>query len=489
MNACCTGCSVPFDEMPSIVSTARPSQATARVMHEYTGRPSTSTVQAPQSPSLQTFFVPVRPRESRRVSRSERSGPTRTDTFRPFTSSATSMASGPRNRGMRSIVSSGRAGRPSAEGPAPPAALWAMGRSAAGPAPVPRSAAAPSGAIRPPFSRADARSSVRGVRRWAERGRRTEAGLLRDAGADEHGAPDDQSEKDDHGHREGSATVMRSPERASLLDRCGTVCSGTTPVGRSLHMAIEKIGVVGFGQMGSGIAQVCAMAGFDVLAREIDQKFIDNGLERVDASLARVVKAGRMSEADAKAARGRIRGTTALADFGDRDLVIEAVIEVMDAKKEVWTELDRVCGPNTLFASNTSSLTIIEMAAATKRPDRFAGMHFFNPPVVMQLVEIVRALTTSDATVEALRAFVTKLGKEPVVCKDTPGFIVNRLMVPIMLEAVRALEAGVATVEDIDKAVKLGLRHPMGPFELIDYTGIDINYHVANVFFDELKDP
>ncbi|HZP96874.1 MAG TPA: 3-hydroxyacyl-CoA dehydrogenase family protein [Candidatus Limnocylindria bacterium] len=254
-------------------------------------------------------------------------------------------------------------------------------------------------------------------------------------------------------------------------------------------MAIEKIGVVGFGQMGSGIAQVCAMAGFDVLAREIDQKFIDNGLERVDASLARVVKAGRMSEADAKAARGRIRGTTALADFGDRDLVIEAVIEVMDAKKEVWTELDRVCGPNTLFASNTSSLTIIEMAAATKRPDRFAGMHFFNPPVVMQLVEIVRALTTSDATVEALRAFVTKLGKEPVVCKDTPGFIVNRLMVPIMLEAVRALEAGVATVEDIDKAVKLGLRHPMGPFELIDYTGIDINYHVANVFFDELKDP
>lgn len=254
-------------------------------------------------------------------------------------------------------------------------------------------------------------------------------------------------------------------------------------------MAIQKIGVVGFGQMGSGIAQVCAMAGFDVLAREIDQKFIDGGLKRIDASLARVVKSGRMSEEDAKDARGRIRGTTALADFADRDVVIEAVIEVMDAKKEVWTELDRVCGPDTLFASNTSSLTIIEMAAATKRADRFAGLHFFNPPVVMQLVEIVRALTTSDATVEALRGFVTKLGKEPVVCKDTPGFVVNRLMVPIMLEAVRALEAGVATVEDIDKAVKLGLRHPMGPFELIDYTGVDINYHVANVFFEEFKDP
>ncbi len=254
-------------------------------------------------------------------------------------------------------------------------------------------------------------------------------------------------------------------------------------------MAIQKIGVVGFGQMGSGIAQVCATAGFDVLAREVDQKFIDSGMKRVESSLARVVKSGRLSEDDAKAARGRIRGTTALADFADRDLVIEAVIEVMAAKKEVWTELDRVCGPDTLFASNTSSLTIIEMAATTKRPDRFAGLHFFNPPVVMQLVEIVRALTTSDATVETLRGFVTRLGKEPVVCKDTPGFIVNRLMVPIMLEAVRTLEAGVASVEDIDKAVKLGLRHPMGPFELIDYTGVDINYHVANVFFEEFKDP
>jgi 3-hydroxybutyryl-CoA dehydrogenase len=254
-------------------------------------------------------------------------------------------------------------------------------------------------------------------------------------------------------------------------------------------MAINKVGIVGFGQMGSGIAQVCAMAGFDVLAREIDQKFIDNGLKRIEGSLARVVKSGRATEDDAKAARGRIRGTTSLAEFADRDLIIEAVIEVMDAKREVFAELDRVCPPATLFASNTSSLTIIEIAAATKRPDRFAGLHFFNPPVMMQLVEIVRALTTSEATVAALKDFVTRLGHQPVVCKDTPGFIVNRLMVPIMLEAVRALEQGVATIEDIDKAVKLGLRHPMGPLELIDYTGIDINYHVANVFFDEFKDP
>ena len=254
-------------------------------------------------------------------------------------------------------------------------------------------------------------------------------------------------------------------------------------------MAIERVGIVGFGQMGSGIAQVCAMAGLDVLAREIDHKFIEKGLSRIDSSLARLVKSAKVSADDAKKTRGRIRGTTALADFKDRDLVIEAVIEVMDAKKEVFEQLDRVCPPETIFASNTSSLTIIEIAAATKRPDRFAGLHFFNPPIVMQLVEIVRALTTSEATVAALREFVTRLGHQPVVCKDTPGFIVNRLMVPIMLEAVRALEQGVATAEDIDKAVKLGLRHPMGPFELIDYTGLDINLHVANTFFEEFRDP
>ena len=254
-------------------------------------------------------------------------------------------------------------------------------------------------------------------------------------------------------------------------------------------MAIDRVGIVGFGQMGSGIAQVCAMAGLDVLAREIDQKFIERGLSRIDGSLARVVKSGKLSGEDASKARGRIRGTTALADFSDRDLVIEAVIEVMDAKKEVFEQLDKVCPASTIFASNTSSLTIIEIAAATKRPDRFAGLHFFNPPVVMQLVEVVKAITTSDATVEALRAFVTRLGHTPVVCKDTPGFIVNRLMIPIMLEAIRALEQGVATAEDIDKAVKLGLRHPMGPFELIDYTGLDINLHVANTFFDEFRDP
>ena len=254
-------------------------------------------------------------------------------------------------------------------------------------------------------------------------------------------------------------------------------------------MGIERVGIVGFGLMGSGIAQVCAQAGYDTLVREIDQRFLDKGFERVDGSLARLVKGGKLAEADAKAARGRLRGTLSLDDFGDRDLVIEAVVEKIDAKREVYDELDRVCPAGTVFTSNTSSLAIVEMAAKTKRPDRFAGLHFFNPAPIMPLVEIVRALTTSDETIEALRGFVRSLGKTGVVCKDTPGFIVNRLMVPYLLSAIRALEQGVASAEEIDQAVKLGLRHPMGPFELLDYTGLDINLHVAEIFFDEFKDP
>src|SRR5213596_3114377 len=254
-------------------------------------------------------------------------------------------------------------------------------------------------------------------------------------------------------------------------------------------MAIQRVGVVGFGQMGSGIAQVCAQAGFDTLVREVDQSLVDKGFQRVDGSLARLVKSGRATEEDAKAARGRLRGTTSLADFKDRDLVIEAIVEEIGPKKKVFGELDTVCPPATIFCSNTSSLTIVEMAAATKRPDRFAGLHFFNPPVIMKLVEIVKSLTTSDETITTLRDFVTRLGKTGVVCKDSTGFIVNRLMVPYLLGAIRMLELGIATKEDIDQAVKLGLGYPMGPFELIDYTGVDINYHVAGVFFDEFKDP
>lgn len=254
-------------------------------------------------------------------------------------------------------------------------------------------------------------------------------------------------------------------------------------------MAINSVGVVGFGLMGSGIAQVCAQAGMRTVVREVADELLDKGFGRVEGSLARMVKAGKLTQDDATAVRGRMRGTTALADLADCDLIIEAVVEKIDAKKAVFEELDRLCPATTIFASNTSSLTIVEMAATTKRPDRFAGLHFFNPAPVMPLVEIVRSITTSDETIEALRAFVQQLGKTGVVCKDTPGFIVNRLMVPYLLGAIRALEQGVASVEEIDTAVKLGLRHPMGPFELIDYTGLDINLHVANIFFDEFKDP
>lgn len=254
-------------------------------------------------------------------------------------------------------------------------------------------------------------------------------------------------------------------------------------------MAIKRVGVVGFGLMGSGIAQVCAQAGYETVVREVAQPLLDKGFGRVDASLARVVKAGKLTEEDAQSARGRMRGTTSLEDLKDCDLIIEAVLEELPVKKEVFGTLDRLCPDTTIFASNTSSLTIVEMAATTKRPDRFAGLHFFNPAPVMPLVEIVQAITTSDDTIETLREFVRSLGKTGVVCKDTPGFIVNRLMVPYLLGAIRALEQGVATAEEIDTAVKLGLRHPMGPFELIDYTGLDINLHVANVFFDEFKDP
>src|SRR5688572_14634809 len=210
-------------------------------------------------------------------------------------------------------------------------------------------------------------------------------------------------------------------------------------------MAIRRIGVVGLGAMGSGIAQACAQAGFEVTVREVDQRAIERGFAAVDGSLTRLVKGGRATEADAKAARDRIRPTISLEDLRGCDLVIEAVVELMAVKREVFGELDRVCPPATIFASNTSSLPITDMAAVTKRPDRFAGLHFFNPVAVMQLVEIVRGLATSDETMAALRAFAEKLGKTPVVCKDTPGFVVNKLLVPYMVSAIRLLEQDVAS--------------------------------------------
>jgi 3-hydroxybutyryl-CoA dehydrogenase len=254
-------------------------------------------------------------------------------------------------------------------------------------------------------------------------------------------------------------------------------------------MTITRVGVVGFGLMGSGIAQVCAQAGCEVVVREVEQRFLEGGFKRVESSLRKFVERQKMSEAEAAAVRGRLRGTTSLRELGDRELVIEAIIENIDQKKKLFAELDAICPAETIFASNTSSLTIVEMAAATKRADRFAGLHFFNPVPIMKLVEIVRAVTTSDETVATLRGFVDRLGKTGVVCKDTPGFVVNRLLVPYMLAAIRALEQGVASADEIDQAMMLGAGYPMGPFTLLDYVGLDTTYYVANILFDEFKDP
>lgn len=253
-------------------------------------------------------------------------------------------------------------------------------------------------------------------------------------------------------------------------------------------MAIQRAGVVGCGLMGSGIAEVCARAGYDVTVREVSETLLDQGLARIDASLKRAVDRGKIADADARAARERIRGTVDLRDLADSDLVIEAVIERMAEKQAVFRELDALCPKQTIFASNTSSLSITEMASTTERPDRVVGMHFFNPVPVMAPVELVRGLLTSDETMEQARAFAASVGKTVVEAKDYPGFIVNLLLIPYLLDAVRALELGLATKEDIDTAVTLGLNHPMGPFTLLDFVGLDTTYYIAQAMYDEFKD-
>jgi len=251
---------------------------------------------------------------------------------------------------------------------------------------------------------------------------------------------------------------------------------------------IKRVGVVGCGLMGSGIAEVCALGGYQVVVSEVDDDLLRRGVSRLEASMQRGVQRGKLMEADVAAARSRIRGTTNLSDLASSDLIIEAVIENMDLKKEVYRALDEVCPPATIFASNTSSLSITEMASVTKRRERFLGMHFFNPVPVMKLVELVRGLQTSEETMNTGRRFATSLGKTVVVCKDSPGFIVNLLLIPYLLDAVRALELGVATKEDIDTAIVLGLAHPMGPLALLDYVGIDTTYFIAEAMFQEFKD-
>ncbi len=253
-------------------------------------------------------------------------------------------------------------------------------------------------------------------------------------------------------------------------------------------MPIEKVGVVGCGLMGSGITQVVAQAGLAVTVREVSPELLAKGLKSIESRLERLVGKGTISAADREQAQGRIRGTTRLEDLAGSDLVVEAIVEQLPAKKELYRELDRLCPPGAIFASNTSSLSITEMAAATSRPGRFLGMHFFNPVPVMKLVEVVRTISTDPAIYEEAVAFAVRLGKTPVRTSDRTGFIVNRLLVPYLLDAIRALEEGAGSIEDIDASMKLGCGYPMGPFTLLDFVGLDTTYYIAEIMFDEFKE-
>jgi 3-hydroxybutyryl-CoA dehydrogenase len=254
-------------------------------------------------------------------------------------------------------------------------------------------------------------------------------------------------------------------------------------------MAIKKVGVVGGGLMGSGIAQTAAQAGYDVLMAEVNQELLDRGAARVEGAWKMLSGKGRITEDQAGEYRGRFRGTLDLEEFSDRDLVIEAIIENQDEKRKLFAQLDKIIPKKAILASNTSSLPIIEMAAATGRPAQVAGLHFFNPAPVMKLVEIVRTIETSDETVEQLRGFAESLGKTPIIAKDTAGFVVNFLLIPYMLSAVRMYENGLATKEDIDTGMKLGCGYPMGPFQLLDYVGLDTTLYAAEAIYKECPDP
>ena len=251
---------------------------------------------------------------------------------------------------------------------------------------------------------------------------------------------------------------------------------------------IEKVGVLGTGLMGSGIVHVCAQAGYQVVAREVEEKLWKKAFERIGGFMQKAVEKEKMTAEDREAALSRMTGTTELGDLADCDLVIEAVVEDIAVKNAMFGELDGLCPEHAIFASNTSSLTIVEMAAATSRPDRVVGLHFFNPVPVMKLVEVVRAVTTSQATFDRAWSFAESLGKLPIAAKDNSGFVVNLLLVPYLLGAVRALETGVASTEDIDKGMVFGCGHPMGPLTLLDFVGIDTTYRIAEIMFEEYKD-
>lgn len=254
-------------------------------------------------------------------------------------------------------------------------------------------------------------------------------------------------------------------------------------------MIIRTVGVLGCGLMGSGIAQVSAASGYKTIVREVDETFLKKGLGRIEKFLTAGVERGKVT-AEAKASTlGNLSGTTKLEDLKDCDIVIEAIIENIEDKAAAYRVLDSVVAEPAIFCSNTSSLCIAELASRTKRPDRFAGLHFFNPVPLMKLVEVVRGLSTSDETYHTVFDFAKSLGKEPITAPDRPGFIVNRLLVPYLLEAIRTYEGGLGTVEDIDQGMKLGCGYPMGPFTLLDFVGLDTTYYIANIMFDEYKDP
>jgi 3-hydroxybutyryl-CoA dehydrogenase len=253
---------------------------------------------------------------------------------------------------------------------------------------------------------------------------------------------------------------------------------------------IGTVGVVGCGLMGAGIVEICARTGYDVVVSEVSQDLLNTGLARLRKSLDRGLDKGKLTQAEHDAALGHVRGTTDLADFGGCDLIVEAAIERLDLKRGLFADLDRVAAAHAILASNTSSISITKLAAATRRPEQVVGLHFFNPVPVMALLEIVRGLRTSDATFAAARAFGDSLGKTIVVAqKDNPGFIVNLLFIPYSLDAIRGLVQGVATREDFDTAMKLGMNHPMGPFALMDFVGLDTVLNIADAMYDETRDP
>jgi 3-hydroxybutyryl-CoA dehydrogenase len=254
-------------------------------------------------------------------------------------------------------------------------------------------------------------------------------------------------------------------------------------------MEIKKVGIVGCGLMGAGIAQTSAQSNYPVVVSEINEELLNKGLKIIDKTLAKSVEKGKLAEQDKAAIQGRVKGTTNVEDFADCDLIVEAAVENMDLKKKIFADLDRICPPHAVLATNTSCLSVTEIAMATKRTDQVIGMHFFNPVPVMKLLEVVTTIISSEETLKTVKAFGESLGKTVIVAKDTPAFIVNRVLTPLMLEAIRVLEAGLATREDIDNGMVLGCNHPMGPLTLADFVGLDTMYYITEAMYAESKDP